>query len=155
MADAALQAGFFVVQTQSYGPEARGGASRAEVILSDQPVDYPKVSSPDIFLALSAESYAKYCHDLKENAIIVLEESMQTTQCAADALRFPVLATARKAGKEITANMVLLGILSSLLKNILPKIYLEEAIQRRVPSGTAELNLLAFTYGYALSEEIK
>ncbi len=153
LADAALRAGFFAVQTQSYGPEARGGASKAEVILSDQPVYYPKVSSPDILLALSAEGYVKYCQDLKPNGIIVLEETLLTPHCAADILRFPVLATARKTGKEITANMVLLGILSFLLKNFLPKARLEEAISERVPSGTAEVNLLAFNYGYALSLE--
>ncbi|MBS3989035.1 MAG: 2-oxoacid:acceptor oxidoreductase family protein [Dethiobacter sp.] len=155
LADAAVQAGFFAVQTQSYGPEARGGASKAEVILSDQPIDYPKVSSPDIFLALSAEAYAKYCHDLKHNGIIVLEESLSTPDCSAGATRFPVLDTARKTGKEITANMVLLGILSFLLKNFLPKVRLEEAINERVPAGTAEVNLLAFNYGYALSHELK
>ncbi|MBS3886523.1 MAG: 2-oxoacid:acceptor oxidoreductase family protein [Dethiobacter sp.] len=151
LADAAVQAGFYAVQTQSYGPEARGGASKAEVIFSDQPVDYPKVSTPDIFLALSAEAYAKYCHDLKHNGIIVLEETLLTPHCAADTLKFPVFATARKTGKEITANMVLLGILSSLLIDFLPKALLEQAINERVPSGTTEINLLAFNYGYALS----
>ncbi len=104
-------------------------------------------------LALSAEGYVKYCQDLKPNGIIVLEETLLTPHCAADILRFPVLATARKTGKEITANMVLLGILSFLLKNFLPKARLEEAISERVPSGTAEVNLLAFNYGYALSLE--
>jgi len=65
-----------------------------------------------------------------------------------------VFATARKTGKEITANMVLLGILSFLLKDFLPIARLQEAINQRVPAGTEEVNLLAFNYGYALSCEI-
>lgn len=154
LADAAVQAGYFAVQTQSYGPEARGGASKAEVILSDQAVDYPKVSSPDIFLALSAEAYAKYCHDIKRNGIIVVEETLAIPDCSADTLRFPILATAKKAGKEITANMVLLGILSSLLADILSKTDLEQAVRQLVPYRTAEINLLAFNYGYALSQAV-
>jgi len=155
LAEAAVQAGYFAVQSQSYGPEARGGASKAEVILSDQAVDYPKISSPDIFLALSAEAYAKYCHEIKRNGIIVVEETLAIPNCSTDILRFPVFATAQKTGKEITANMVLLGILSSLLEEFLSKSDLEQAINQRVPYGTAEVNLLAFNYGYALRQVAK
>ncbi|MDW7651399.1 MAG: 2-oxoacid:acceptor oxidoreductase family protein [Bacillota bacterium] len=150
LADAAIKAGFNAVQTQSYGPEARGGASRAEVIISDQPVDYPKVSSPDIFLALTSESYGKYCNDIRSDGIIIIDETLQATDCPEDALSLPIVAKAREAGLEITANMVALGVLGALLKDVLDKDYLIEAINERVPSGTAKMNIQAFQNGYAM-----
>ena len=62
---ASLYDGLYAVQTQSYGPEARGGASRAEVVISDEEIDYPKVQSPDILVAMSHEALITYMHDLK------------------------------------------------------------------------------------------
>lgn len=150
LADAAVKAGFHAVQTQSYGPEARGGSSKAEVILSEQPVDYPKVSQPDIFVALTAEAYAKYCNDTGADGLVVVEESLSLPACSAKTLRIPILETARKTGNEITANMVVLGVLAALLRDVLDKTYVEQAINERVPSGTAKFNLLAFQNGYAM-----
>jgi 2-oxoglutarate ferredoxin oxidoreductase subunit gamma len=150
LADAAIRAGFHAVQTQSYGPEARGGASRAEVIISDQSVDYPKVSSPDIFLALTSEAYGKYCRDIKEGGIIVIDETLATADCPEGALSLPILAAARKAGREITANMVAVGVLGALLADKIEKEFIIEAINKRVPSGTAAINITAFQNGYAM-----
>ena len=150
LADAAIRAGYYAIQTQSYGPEARGGASRAEVVLSDQPIDYPKVTLPDIFLALTPEAYEKYCHTVHSNGLIIVEQSITSSSCTIETLRLPILATARNTGKEITANMVALGTLAALLGNFLKKGYFESAVNERVPSGTAEVNLLAFQNGYAM-----
>ena len=61
------------VQTQSYGPEARGGASKCEVVISDTAVDYPKVQSPDILVAMSNEALIKYIVDLKDNGILIVD----------------------------------------------------------------------------------
>jgi 2-oxoglutarate ferredoxin oxidoreductase subunit gamma len=150
LADAAIKAGFHAIQTQSYGPEARGGASRAEVIISDAPVYYPKVTSPHIFLALTAESYRKYCTDISDDGLILLDQSIDVQACPAGVIRVPVLETARASGREITANMVALGALSALLEPMLPARFIETAISERVPSGTADINLAAFQNGYAM-----
>ena len=148
LAEAALQAGYFAVQTQSYGPEARGGASKAEVIISDEPIDYPKVTTPDIFLALTSQAYAKYCDDIHLDGTVIIEESLSAESCPEKAFRLPILATARESGREIVANMVSLGVLSATLKNLLDKRFLEIAINKRVPPGTGEVNLHAFQKGY-------
>ncbi|MCW3490742.1 2-oxoacid:acceptor oxidoreductase family protein [Dethiobacter alkaliphilus] len=148
LADAALEAGFYGVQTQSYGPEARGGASKAEVIISDQPIDYPKVTTPDIVLALTSQAYAKYCDDINPGGTMIVEESLSTDDCPDSALRVPILGTAREVGKEIVANMVSLGVLAATLKKHIDKEFIEKSISKRVPPGTEELNIRAFQKGY-------
>lgn len=150
LAEAATRAGYHVVQSQSYGPEARGGASRAEVIVSDQPIDYPKVTRPDVFLALTPQAYAKYCKNVAPDGIVILDDRLEVTDaCPAGALKFPILRTAHGLGREIVANMVSLGTLAALTKLIDNGLW-EAAITRRVPRGTAELNILAFRSGYIL-----
>lgn len=147
-AEAAVAGGYHVVQTQSYGPEARGGASRTEVIISDSPIDFPKVTCPDLVLALTAEAYDKYCGYRKEDGLVVADSGLKAEKCP-HTLSFPILDAARKLGKEITANMVSLGVISSL-SGLIPKELLLEAITGRVPPGTAEINLCAFLSGYEM-----
>ena len=66
----------YAVQTQSYGPEARGGASRTEVVISDDEIDYPKVESPEIFVVMSHESLLKYIDDIQENATLIIDPDL-------------------------------------------------------------------------------
>ena len=73
---AALHDGIYAVQTQSYGPEARGGASRTEVVVSDEEVDYPKVQNPDIFVAMSHTALIAYLDDLKDGGILIVDPDM-------------------------------------------------------------------------------
>ncbi|HOP80709.1 MAG TPA: 2-oxoacid:acceptor oxidoreductase family protein, partial [Armatimonadota bacterium] len=70
---AAIYEGKEAVQTQSYGPESRGGASKSEVVISGSEIDYPKVTSPDLLLAMTQESCTKYLGDLKEGGIAILD----------------------------------------------------------------------------------
>ena len=79
LAEAAIYDGFNAIQSQSYGPEARGGASKAEVIISDEEINYPKIKVPEILLILSKEAYKKYFKDISKNGIIVVDDSIQIT----------------------------------------------------------------------------
>lgn len=155
LAEAALaEEDVFVTQTQSYGPESRGGASRAEVVLSRDPIDYPKVVKPDILLALTKEAYQKYSRDLKSGGIIIADEMIDISRAAKEiqqqTLLLPVLKTAEeKAGLKLTANIVALGIVSKYI-DLIECDHIREAIKKRVPTRTVEINLNAFELGRQL-----
>ncbi len=152
LAEAANLESKFVVQTQSYGPEARGGASRAEVIISDKPIDFLMVEEADIFLALSQEAYLKYSSNVKKNGIIVVDEEIDPAHYRTKVNAFPMMRTARdKLGSEIVANIVALGVLTSLGR-LLPAASLEEALRIRIPHHL-ELNIKAFQNGWELGME--
>lgn len=153
LAEAANIENKHVVQTQSYGPEARGGASRAEVIISNCPIDFLTVEEADIFLALSSEAYSRYCFNVKSRGIIIIDEGVSPKLYRTKVNVFPILKTAREElGREIVANIVALGVLGAL-SNILQHASLEKALAVRVPGHTVELNTKAFQRGWALGME--
>ncbi|MBS4031306.1 MAG: 2-oxoacid:acceptor oxidoreductase family protein [Clostridiales bacterium] len=153
-AEAAVRAGYYAVQSQSYGPEARGGASKAEVIISDRPIAYPKVDCPDYFLALTPEAYTKHCKDLSATGTVIIDDQLENDDCPANSLKLPILETARSLGREIVANMVSLGIIVALT-GLVDEEVVVEVIQKRVPAGTASVNTEAFRRGYALIDSNK
>lgn len=144
------------VQSQSYGPEARGGASKSEVIISDSDIYYPKVSSPDIFLALSQEAFNKYIDDVKDSCIVIADSSIDTEgRSDKRIISIPLINTAEdKLCKPMVANIVSLGAITALTK-IVSRDSLEKAVLTRVPKGTEELNRRAITEGYGLVEAVK
>jgi 2-oxoglutarate ferredoxin oxidoreductase subunit gamma len=147
LADAAVRDGKKVVQTQSYGPEARGGASRSEVIISDQEVDYPEVLEADILLCMSQEACDRYAGKLKKGGILVLDTVHVHRAPLIRAVRVPITELARQAtGREITANIVALGLLAGLT-GVVSRESLEAAVRARAPRGTAEMNLKALAVG--------
>ena len=152
LAEAAILEGKNAVQTQSYGPEARGGASKAEVVVSDEEIDYPKAVDPDYLLALTAESYRNYGPAMGKGLIIVDASIPLQADIAARAVAVPILETASEGiGKKVVANMVALGVLGGLSKVASPA-SLEAALRNRVPKGTEELNLKALQAGLELAE---
>lgn len=153
LAEAGNLEGKQVVQTQSYGPEARGGASRAEVIISNKPIDYLEVEEADIFLALTTEAYSKYCYNVASESIIIIDDSVDAKVQRARVNSFPIISKARNdLGREIVSNIVALGVLTSLSK-ILEFSSVEEALKKRVPPHTMELNSQAFAKGWELGKE--
>ena len=152
LAEAAILDDKNAVQTQSYGPEARGGSSKAEVIISDEDIDYPKATDPDYLLALTAESYRSY-GPLMGKGLIIVDSSVPTSAAiAARTVAVPILETARdKVGKKVVANIVALGVLGGLSR-VASRECLEAAVKNRVPKGTEELNLLALRAGFELAE---
>jgi len=145
---AAIYDGKNAAQTQSYGPEARGGASRSEVIISDEEIDYPKVTKADLLLTLSQEACDKYVRDLKGDGVLIVDTTNVHHIPSVCAHKLPITRIAEEAtGRRITANIVALGVIVSLTK-IVSRRAIEAAVADRVPEGTQELNLKALAAGF-------
>lgn len=154
---AAIYDGLNATQSQSYGPEARGGASRSEVIISDTDIDYPKAENIDILLALTQEAYDKYGGDVKPNGIIVIDSQTVTNPAVAGGnftvVSLPILQSAvERLGKFVVANIIALGVIYKL-SNIVSEEAIKSAIRSRVPKGTEEINLKAFQTGVDLATD--
>lgn len=151
MAEAAsIYDGKQAVQSQSYGPEARGGASKSEVVISDGPIDYPKATVVDALLALTQEACDKYSHDLKEGGVLLLDSDLVKKAPAGNfnVVSFPIINTAKNdVGREIVANIVALGAMVALT-GVVSKESAEKAVLARVPEAFIELNRKAFQMGY-------
>jgi len=155
LADAAIREGKTVVQTQSYGPEARGGASRSEIVISDGEIDYPKVIKPVVTLCMSQEACDRYGEQTREGGLLILDSDHVSRAPTTQAVRVPLTSLARDVtGRAISANVVGLGLLAGLT-GIVSRESLEKAVRARVPQGTAELNLRALAAGYEEAERIK
>ena len=152
MGASATKEGKNVVQTQSYGPEARGGASKSEVLISDERIDYPKVSKPQYLLALTEESLYKYIDDVEEGGTVVVDDSVNYDENSVSSYKVysvPILKTAKEDLKPIVANMVALGAMVAY-SDVVSLEATKEAITENVPPGTEELNCKAFETGYKL-----
>ena len=150
-----LEGGYNVVQTQSYGPEARGGASKAEVVISPNDIHFPKVTAPDLMLALTQKAYDKYVSDLKDNGILIIDEEINTDNLSEtiQVYKLPIIDAAKeKIGKSIVANIISLGIICGCLDFIDP-VPLKEAVLARVPESFKELNSKAFDLGLQMQKE--
>lgn len=148
--------GLHATQTQSYGPESRGGASRAEVIISDAPIDYPKVTDADLILCMSQEAYDRYAPELGRDGIILVDETLVSEYDADSPAVKPVPITelaAKEMGRVIVANMVALGVLVALT-SVVSMEAARRAIENSVPPGTEELNLKAFELGVVTAEKL-
>jgi 2-oxoglutarate ferredoxin oxidoreductase subunit gamma len=151
LAEAAIEEGKNAVQTQSYGPEARGGSSKAEVVISEEDIDYPKATDPDFLLALTKDSYRTYGKLMGKGTIIVDASVPLDPGIKARTLALPILKTAAEdVGKMVVANIVALGVLGGVSAVVDPAT-LEKAVLARVPKGTEELNLKALRAGFALA----
>jgi 2-oxoglutarate ferredoxin oxidoreductase subunit gamma len=141
------------VQSQSYGPEARGGASKAEVIISDQPINYPKVQNPDVFVALTQEALDKYITGVKEGGLVVMDDMLVKTPPKGDYRLFhlPVLhQAAETVGSIMTANILTLGLLNALYPMVSDEA-LEKAVKEMFPAKSTELNMKALAVGKELA----
>jgi 2-oxoglutarate ferredoxin oxidoreductase subunit gamma len=139
-------------QSQSYGPEARGGASRSEVIISDGDIDYPKATSIDLLLAMTQEAADKYTRDVKPGGKVIVDTSYveRLPEGEFEVHAFPITEIAEgEVGKRIVANIVALGLIERLA-GVVSEEALLTAIRARVPRGTEELNLTAFKAGQQL-----
>lgn len=154
LAEAAILDGKNAVQSQSYGPEARGGASRAEVVISSSEIDYPKVTRPQILLALTDEAFHKFKDNMAEDGIIILDSSIKKVDTSNKIIQLPIIETARKdIGKSMVANIVAVGVITELTK-VVSRQAAEKAILNRVPKGTEDLNIRAFYAGCSLVENL-
>jgi len=150
-----LYGGKFVAQTQSYGPEARGGASRTEVIVSDEEIDYPKAIKLDLLLAMNQKSCDEYYRDLKEDGMLIVDSTFVTQVPTSKAIQIPFTKIAReKFHREIVANIISLGTITEFMDIISPK-DMEAAVLARVPQGTEKLNRDALKAGVMAARKFK
>jgi len=141
----------FAIQTQVYGPEARGGASMSAVIIDDEPILFPKVVNPDILVIMSQEGFEKYGGGAQENAVMVLDSSLVHSRPACRFVEIPATREAKQAlGRDIVANIVMLGALVKTT-GIVSETALEKAILDSVPKGTEALNTKAMKKGIELA----
>lgn len=142
-----------VVQTQSYGPEARGGASRSDLVVSSKEIFYPKTIQLDLLLCLTQESCDAYHQALKEDGILIVDSGLVTQLPAREVYAFPFTQLARESmGTPMVANIIALGTIAGLTK-IVSKKGLLEVVQRRTPKGTEEKNLQALETGFELARK--
>ena len=150
---AAIYDGKNAIQTQSYGPEARGGASKAEVIISEGEIDYPKVISADALVVMSQEACDRYAAALKKGGLLIVDEEKVGRVPTSRAVQVPITRLALEAtGKTITANVVALGVLVGLTQ-IVSREAMEKAVMARAPKGTQDMNRAALLAGFAAAEQ--
>jgi 2-oxoglutarate ferredoxin oxidoreductase subunit gamma len=155
LADAAIRDGANVVQTQSYGPEARGGASRSEVVISSGEIHYPKVLEADITLCMSQEACDRYGQQVREGGLLILDTDHVARAPTTRAVRVGLTSLAREVtGREIVANVVGLGVLVGLTGIVSPEA-VEAAVRHRVPRGTEDLNAKALIAGLKAAERVR
>jgi 2-oxoglutarate ferredoxin oxidoreductase subunit gamma len=149
---AGIYDGKFVCQTQSYGPEARGGASKAEVVISDGEIDYPKAIQPDVLLALNQKSLEAFSSDLKPGGLLLVDADLVKEVPVSRVVALPFTRIARELGRAMAANIVALGALAQLTGAVSLE-SLMAAVLARVPRGTEELNRRALAAGIAAAQE--
>ena len=156
LANAALYAGKYTAQSQSYGPEARGGLCKAETIVSDHEIGFPKVRMSDFLLALTQESLDKYASMSKPGSILIVDDELRLAdwQKTQNVYRLPILRTARETvGKAFTANIVAVGAIGAIVK-LFDYDALQRAVLAHVPKGTEERNQKALRAGWELVESL-
>lgn len=150
----AVYEGLQVSQSQSYGPEARGGRCKAEVVISDREIDYPKVIMLDLLLAMTQEACDAYFFDFKPNGLLIVDSTFVEQVPTSRAIAIPFTRIARnEIGKEMTANMVALGAIARVCPLIKEK-NMEAAVIARAPEGTRDLNRKAFRAGVKAAAKI-
>ena len=151
---AATYDGKNAAQTQSYGPAAKGGPCKAEVVISDDEIDYPKVTRADALLAMSQEACDKYEPLLKADGILIVDSILVERAPRARAHEVPLTEIAeQESGRCLTANLVGLGVLVGLTQAV-SREAIEAALASRVPSGTLELNLKALRAGLRVADQL-
>ncbi len=142
--------------TQSYGPEARGGACSSQVVISDEPIHYPRPISPSILVVMSQEAYEKYHEELSEGGVMIFEEDLVRPEGLREGIRtfsIPATRIAEEIGRKIVANIVMLGFFTAVTR-VVSFEAMRESIRTSVPKGTEDLNIEAFERGYEYGRKV-
>ncbi|MGI9101862.1 MAG: 2-oxoacid:acceptor oxidoreductase family protein [Terriglobales bacterium] len=153
---ASIYEGGFATMTQSFGPEARGGACSAQVILSDSPVLYPYVTQPDILVVMSQEAYTKFAPELKAGGTLVIEQDLVKIgdlPTSTKVFSCPATRLAEELGKRMVLNIVMVGFFAAVAKLVKPEA-LRQAVAESVPPAFKDLNLKAFDKGYEYGAKV-
>ncbi len=155
LAEAAVNDNKNVVQTQSYGPEARGGSSMAGVIIDIDTIEYPKVTVPTVLLCMNQASFNKYLPKVEPACTIIVDSTFVSGPFAEEygIMAFPITSSAKeKLGREVVANMLALGVINAATGLVDREIF-RDSVFRMAPKGSGELNQQAFDLGYRLFEQ--
>ncbi|HWR34427.1 MAG TPA: 2-oxoacid:acceptor oxidoreductase family protein [Clostridia bacterium] len=147
---ASIVDGKFATMTQNFGPEARGGACSAQLILSSTPVLYPYVTRPDVMVVMSQEAYVKFAPELKPGGLMLIEQELvRVSDLSEDTRVFGIPSTrlAEGIGKRMVSNIVMVGFFGAAT-GLLSQESLRKAVEQSVPSAFRELNLKAFDIGW-------
>ena len=140
-----------VTLIKSYGPESRGGASSAQVIISNQEINYPRIIAPELLVAMSQEAYATYIEELAPSGLLLIDEDLVELNHPRDDIEVRAIPATRIAeseiGRRIVANIVMLGFLAANV-DVVSMESMREAVLTSIPKGTEELNMRAFEQGY-------
>jgi 2-oxoglutarate ferredoxin oxidoreductase subunit gamma len=143
---------YYISQTQSYGPEARGGACKAEVVISDKEIDYMKVDEADVFVAMNQVGYDKFIDTVKPDAMILINSTLVKAD-RDDVYAVPGTEIAEDMGKPFVVNMVMLGALTKLIPKLhYPKV--NEEIKENFVASLAGTNIDAYNAGFDAMKEL-
>ena len=154
---ASIYQGAFATMTQNFGPEARGGACSAQLILSDSPVLYPYVTRPDILVVMSQEAYTRFAPELKEGGTLIVEEDLVRVSELNRCVRVygvPATRIAEGLGKRMVLNSVMVGFFTAITR-LLDADAVRKAVSDSVPPSFRELNLEAFEKGLAYGTHVQ
>lgn len=145
---AAVLEGRHATMNQAFGPEARGSACSAQLILSDEPVTYPYVRGTDVLVALSQAAYGTFAEEVRPDGLIIIDRSLVTPDASRPQrlLGAPATSIAEELGKRMVTNMVMVGLFAAAT-GLVSEEAAREAVRTSVPAGTEELNLAAFERG--------
>lgn len=152
---AAIFDGRFATMTQSFGPEARGSACSAQVILSDDRIPYPYLRTADILVAMSQEAYDKFEPNLSPKGTLLIDEDLVKLgdrRGEIKVYKIPATRFAEQLGRKIVLNIVMTGFLTAVTGTVKSE-SMREAVGSSVPAGTEKLNLQAFDKGYEFGLE--
>jgi 2-oxoglutarate ferredoxin oxidoreductase subunit gamma len=147
---ASIYQGAYATMTQNFGPEARGGACSAQLVLSGTPILYPYVTQPDIMVVMSQEAYTRFVPELKEGGILIVEQDLVRVTNLPNSTRVyscPATRLAEELGKRMVLNSVMVGFFTSVTRLLEPEA-VRQAVLDSVPSTFRDLNLKAFERGY-------
>ncbi len=146
---------FNAVQSQSYGPEARGGAARSEVIVSDEKIGYPRPTGVDVYVAIAQEAFNTYQDDLREDAIIIIDPDLVPNHDIGRPIyKVQVQKIAEDLGNKIVTNIAMIGAISGIY-DLIPKEAMLNAVVDSVPKRFTDLNIKAFERGYEAGKNAK
>jgi len=142
--------GQFATMTQNFGPEARGGACSAQLVLSDTPVLYPYVTHPDIMVVMSQEAYSKFSPELKDGGLLLIERDLVRVTDLSKQLKIysvPATRIAEEIGKRMVLNIVMVGFFAAVTQLLAPD-SVRKAVADSVPAHFRDLNIRAFDKGF-------
>jgi 2-oxoglutarate ferredoxin oxidoreductase subunit gamma len=147
---AAIFQGGYAAMTQAFGPEARGGSSSAQVILSNEPILYPYITQPDVLVAMSQEAYTRFAPEVKPGGIVIIERELVRVDKVESGDRIyavPATRLAEELGRKVVLNIVMVGFFGAVT-NLLDPDALRKAVEDSVPPAMRKLNLQAYDKGF-------